>query len=697
MDNQNGRMPDGRLECLEMRILQLLGQSRDYYYTEYLQKMLVKVRSQKMQADLLQNELDRSYQMYLQRNPFVANQAVEPTVKQTSSYQTYVPTVDEMRRDAPRQAPVRKQNTEFTVGVAVFSVIGVVFILAAFVMLGMNFMNGFVKGMSLYAIALVLLLVSELLLYKKNPKIGRAVTAIGIGGLFLSTVINYLQLHNFNGIAAMTVTAVITAGTLLLSHKRESGLLRVIGITACYLCFLPIGKSITGVQFIVMTAMLFLMNLMCALLPAKRSGVTLGIVHMISNTLFSQVFLWRAAWCGVTPGYQEGFLLSSFVIFNFIFLLLLRLETREKETGRHADRTGILTAYCISAVLFVEMFGFIVFSQGNISVWVRHSSMALAAVICAVFFFLERKQKEKWVLYYFVQVMAFVFYGFSLNDPEPVACILALLLAAKLLTGIKELAVSEALVTAAACLGVLAYSDTQYVYILGAGVALSVLFIHRWRTFYEILLTLTCAALALITLPNLIRLPAAAGIWFVGILIFHNVKRWKGRHIRVFNYVALSGMAICFLILSQRIYSRAYLTYLMMLVFGLATVVLTFQEKYEMDFKYKYVFLSIFLTYMAFISRTGIPVFTSIVLMVIALISVGVGFALREKSVRIYGLVLSLFVCAKVTLYDFVGAAEVQRMILFFAVGAIALVISGIYIVLEKKYREPKCAHIKNN
>ena len=317
----------------------------------------------------------------------------------------------------------------------------------------------------------------------------------------------------------------------------------------------------------------------------------------------------------------------------------------------------------------------------------KHVVVGTAAVVSAIFFLLAGKRKERWLLYYFVQILAAVLYVFPGNEMEAVICILSLLIVSKLLTGIKELAVSEAVVTVTACLMALVYHDAPYVYIIGAGVVVSVFFIHRWQTFYEIAITLTCAVLAMMKLPGLISLPAAVGIVFVGILLVHNVKRWKGRAVRIYNYTALAMQTMCFLLLFQRIYSRAYITYLMMLVFGLATVVLTFHEKYEMDFRYKNLILSVFLTYMAFVCRTGIPVFTSILLMVIALVSVGAGFAGQDKSVRIYGLALSLFVCAKVTLYDFTGAAAIQRMILFFVVGAIALIISGIYIVLEKKQR----------
>lgn len=122
-----------------------------------------------------------------------------------------------------------------------------------------------------------------------------------------------------------------------------------------------------------------------------------------------------------------------------------------------------------------------------------------------------------------------------------------------------------------------------------------------------------------------------------------------------------------------------------MLVFGLAVIGLTLQEKYQMNFKGRYMVLAVFLTYMAFIFRTNVRVVNSILLMVIALVCVGTGFVVDKKSVRIYGLVLSLVVCGKLVMYDFFKAATLQKTILFFAVGMIALLIAAIYIILEKK------------
>lgn len=727
MEQQEERRNGGRLEHLEEEVARLTRESRDYYFTEYLQKLMGRVRDQKYQVDLLQNELEHSYQLYLQRNypgqnpgqlgqntgqnpgqnpGFSFGQTnAEQSVPNMAPY-TAAPfgTVSQgpygigQNIEYRQAAPARKKNTEFTVGTAVFSVIGVAFILTAFVMFGMNFMNGFVKGMTLYAMSAVLLLVSETVLWRRNEKIAMAITAIGVGGLYLSTVLNYLYLHNFGGTAAMLITAAVTAGVLLLSRKKESGLLRVIGMIACYLCFLPIQEGIGNWEFMVITGILFGINIMCALLPVKKAVFSLGLTHMVSNAVFSELLLWRAAWFEVGSGFQAVFAISSFIILNLVFFLLLSAWDNTKENKSY-DRTGMVTAYCISAFLFVTMFVFVIYQAGSGAVGLRHGSVAALAVICLVFFLLQTGRPERWLQYFTCNIAAFLVYGLTDNILEGVVCVLVMLALAKLLTRVPLLRFSEYSITAFVCFVAIIFSDGPYFYVFTAGVVLSILFIHRWQTAYEIMIVWTLALLAVIKLPPMLKLPGAVGISLIGILLFYNVPRWKGKGIKGFHFCMLSGQGICYLMLANRIYTGAYITYLMMLIFGLATMILTFHEKYDMDYKGKHLILAIFLTYMALVCRLRNPVLTSILLMLVALVSVGAGFAIRERSVRIYGLVLSLLVCGKVVLYDFVGAPNLQKMILFFVLGVLALVISGIYILLEKKWggaEKPETKSVSN-
>ena len=206
--------------------------------------------------------------------------------------------------------------------------------------------------------------------------------------------------------------------------------------------------------------------------------------------------------------------------------------------------------------------------------------------------------------------------------------------------------------------------------------------------YQEIVLTFSLAFFALSHLMPMIKLPAFSGILFVSILLFNNVNCMRGKGILVFNVFVLIGQVGALIGLADPVYRNSYITYLCMFVFVLAYLVLTLQEKYYKNFKHRELILVIFLTYMALIVKTNIPVINSILIMLIALVSVTAGFVKKDKPVRIYGLVLSLCTCGKIALYDYWGAPILQKTILFFVVGVIALVIAGIYIILEKKCNE---------
>lgn len=703
MENNNrDSLPQGRLERLETQIQEYLQESRDFYFTEYLHKLMSRVHNEKYHIDLLQDELDRNLKLYLQRN---AVQTEKDCVKQTEPCMpdTGQETQDEPEPSAesfqsaaeagpgngfqPAVAVPKQKNAEFTVGVLVFSIVGAAFILTSFVMLGMTYMDGLFRGMSLYAISLALFLLAELLICRKSAKLGSAISAIGAGGLYLSTLLNYLYLHNFGGMTAILVTAVITAVLLVWSRKKDSGLLRLIGLFACYLSFLPLQNGMGGISFLIVSGILVLLNVMCAFLPVGRYKTALGITHLISNTIFSQLFLWRALLCGIEGRYQIVYLLSSIMIMELIFTRLLHTADGENKNGSVQDHSGSIAVFCISACMYIGMLLFLFYGLPGTPGWVKHISMAVLGGSCLVTYFAQRGRNEKWLQYFFVNLAALLIYGFSNIKPESVLCLLAMLALAKLLSlrRLPVLRVSELVITIIVCVAALIYRGTPYVYALGAGLLLSLLFLREWQTVYSILITFTMADLAFLNLPAALAIPAAVGIWFIGLLMFNNVGWWRGKGIEAFNYIAVSAQLFGLLKMLDRSYSGTYITYLMIFIFGLATIVLTFQDKYYMNFKGKHLILAGFLTYMTLIARIGIPVVTSIILMLIALICVAAGFVLKEAGVRIYGLVLSLFVCGKVVLYDFNGAPDLEKMILFFCIGLIAMMISGIYIVLEKK------------
>ena len=178
------------------------------------------------------------------------------------------------------------------------------------------------------------------------------------------------------------------------------------------------------------------------------------------------------------------------------------------------------------------------------------------------------------------------------------------------------------------------------------------------------------------------RLAVAAGIILVGTLCFNSFSFFRDKDIRLLNYVNLALMCGTYFLAA---FCPDTLLYILMLAIGCAYFALAFREKFHMNFKIKNLIFMLFLCYMTMIWEIPVPVYRSIILMAIAIGAVIAGFAMREKRLRIAGLVLTLLVCIKIALYDFIGAATTEKMILFLVVGVIALAISGIYIALEKK------------
>lgn len=658
---------NGKLECLEKEVQRLIAESEDYRFTEYLRKMSGRIHQQKYQADLLQEELQRSYGMYLQRKKTEAEVSHAPEIPKTQI-----------------SVPARGKSGEFVVGAVLLSVLGGVFVLAALVMLGMNYMNGAVWGLCLYLAAGALTAVSELLLYRRWRLLGSVLSVVGIGGLYLSTAVNCLALHNFPGWAAALITAGIMFFVILLSRKRDSALYRILGLIACYICILVIQTPAPEWFLYGRLGIIFLVNLMCILLPVKKYQTAVSIVHMAANTVF---YLWDVS--RQQPDAVAGmvFLASSLVILHLLFGMQVR---------RGGKTAGIQVAYGISVCIYLVQLGIemeLALIYEGMGITFFAAAMVGIFMICALTFLSLLKYKEKWLVYLFFNLAIFseasylgILYGNLL-------CLL-LFIVTKLLCLKKPplfLKISDGALTVLFCLeGLSCAGSAEPVERIGfglifAGVVIGICLISYWQSFYKLILTYTLAGFLTIMTPPILKLPVFTGVLFAGILLFNHVKRWRREDNTLFNGLGLSGQIVCFLMLMDPFYENAYLTYFCMLIFGISTVILTFQEKYHMNFRSKSMIAAIFVTYMALIVRVDYPVINSILLMLTALGSVAAGFIEKKRNIRVYGLVLSLLVCGKMILYDFVGVTTVQKPLLFFVVGVIALIIAGIYIVLEKK------------
>ena len=164
------------------------------------------------------------------------------------------PETDErhVRTDAAK--PGNRSTLEYKVGIHVFGMIGAIFVLVAFVIFGFHFLEGLGQGLSLYGAALVLIICSELLGMQRRKKaisdyssgdmkspfrgtspdgFSGIVTGIGVGGLYIANIVNYLVLHTINGTEAMVTTVLIALAAVFLGRKKNSAWIRRSGRASC--------------------------------------------------------------------------------------------------------------------------------------------------------------------------------------------------------------------------------------------------------------------------------------------------------------------------------------------------------------------------------------------------------------------------------------------------------------------------------
>lgn len=679
MDNQ-------RME-LEQQIEWLISQSRDVYFTEYLQELRAKFRQNAVTPEYVSREITRTSRLYRQRmQDNIQPQPVQPQYVQPMQYIPYIrPTV-----------PEKKQNVEFAIGAGVLGIIGVLFILIAFVLLGMTYMDGLAKGISLYGICVVVLLFSELVLNRKMPRFAVVITALGIGGLYLSTMLNYLYLQNFNSYVAMGMAVIISLFAVILSRKKDSGTLKIVSIAGCYISLFPTGQSflyyeriadpsVRTAHFLVAAGIILIVNLMTVFLPVKKNRNAIHMAHMILNTFFTVIFATVALIRLEETLPVLLYILSSVLVQGLIFCCLERKE--EEKEGNKTWTAGHIAAY-VSMDLILR----ITFCIACIFVsetWMIHVTTGGFLLSGLLIFLLFRKSALKWLQYWMFSFQVLLLYGMAIVNKEfywwSLGMVLGIFMLSKLLSRIKLLKISELIITLwTACIAFYYLGDfhpAAACSVLGA-FALALAAVSEWRSLYEEIFIFLFEFFILFHFRNDLTPAIMICILFLGVVGFNYIPYFRDKNTRYYNYINLGIMGCLYF--SAAFCKNSY-SYGIILLLGITFILLMFQDRFGMDFKIKNIILILFMCYMVLIWELPIPIIKSAILMFIAIGAVVAGFIIKEKKLRIGGLVLTLTVCGKMVIYDFAAAATPEKMLVFLIVGVIALVISGIYVALEKK------------
>ena len=645
----------GNRERTEQKLSELMRLSKEPYFSRYVAQMKKDLEEGVATPLQVEREADRSYAEYQRR----------------------------MRDREAAQPELKTKSVEFKIGIHVFSLIGALFILAAFVTFGFYFLKGAFQGICIYMAAFALVLFSELFLRRKMQKFAGVITGIGIGCLYAANIVNYLVLHLVNGIIAVLLTLLIAAATIWLSRKRDSVVIRLIG---CYVCLYPIHGFETELSFFVLTVILFIVNVAGVLFPNQSRAAAILAVHAALNVIFTGALLIIAGLDHVQATYLAALLLSS-----FIFMEIMAFVNRKREKDNE-----IFIITCIGSGLLLFMMFLLETITGEQLVGLIMA--AVTAAVSMLFFLLwEKEDERKWAQVYFAAGLFLLIGAFSDQPVEQTITVGVIFLIARIGNRQRQLTALEAIAAVAVGLTGIGLSGSVYAYILAALLVLLSFRINKLYVFHEIVTTasvlviwfLKCEWFRLYNwgMDGKWFYPVAVLLLMLLFLLFHHLQGLRDKKQEVYNIVSLCFIGIFCLL---PLFEGHLWTRIAIMAAGTLAAFLLLRKRYGLYWKGNILLWAVFFSLYSITGNFGSPVVSSILIMAAAFFLVGIGFRHKEKMERITGLVLAALVCLKLVLYDFREAELLYRMIVFLIVGVMALGISFLYMFLEKKMAQKK-------
>ena len=466
-----------------------------------------------------------------------------------------------------------QKSVEFKVGTVILGVLGIAFLLVAFITFGLNFMNSLMQGVFLYMIGIMLIVFSEFFVFKRIEKFSYCLTGLGISSLYVVTLINYIYLEIFSSWAALLITVIFTSFFFYLSRKKDSGMIRIICLIGCYLSLMPIHSLKNQIEFLIPAVVVFLVNLAGIYCPVIKRRMAVDLIQYICS--FSVVFyLIYLQWISGLEMWPVYILICA----NIFTLHLLYFRTKEE------------VWYRVLYILGQCVYGGCMLYVGYHEEWLHFGvlgTLALCIAMTALFW----KKSLRFGPYLFIVLYSILAYAvdgqkfwFSL------ACLLVFAINKGCVRYFKEFPVPDAVYTMMSAIVVCFFMRSDEVRILGYA--------------YGICILLSC----------------------------------------------------CFM----------------------------------KEFKKYHIFTSLTFGWVFLLTEDWKPFVCSVSICALAAVAIGAGFYMKDKSVRIYGLVMTILTAIKMVLLDFHEAQAAVKILVFFITGLLILGISFGYIYLEKRLEEDR-------
>ena len=626
-------------------------------------------------------------------NPYTGGSVTEPMNRQYAGKQSSF-------SGAPK--------AEYAVGAIVMSVLGSVFLLTGLVYFAINFLDTFAQGMLMYVVCALVLAFSEFVIRRIVAKLSAVFTAIGISGVFLTTVVNYRSLGNISLPVAAVILGVCAVLVCFFGYIRKSQLYSVIGFLAAFVSSVAIGNNVSATEFMVITLGTLIISTLWLFFPvAKRYDILTPLMILAELGYFLASLSFKIVPSG---GSLEVIARIVFSAASW-FVVCLVYYFSDIWVKRNSTDPGTVSIINFIMMLVAAFFyGLVIMLEFNSNELSKEDSILYAVILYTVivvpqivFAFIKMAQKSNAALTYYISALitGFLIMGCVESVYITVPVISMYSLVARFLAKknsdktaykVVDIVVQSIFAIVAFGTGRDIYPDTFEQIFVGIVLLITLyagIFINSgYKTAVQIMFVLvSCYVLAAALLPIDLGEAVSMGVVLLFTYVINTFEKFRGRGIKVYNYFML-----CFDLLLLTFASNVGFTaegvfiFCIAAIFGLAFVILMLNKEYGMFFAGHYIAISVYLSFVAILLPIDNGFVLSTILMGIALVSVIIGFALKEKAIRVYGLVLSILVCAKIALLDFVSLGDaMSKTLMYILVGAFALIIGCIYMVLESR------------
>lgn len=680
VNDANITATNDRVEVLKGRVNNLLSldsTNKDPHFKKYLTDFNNELNNLSNKLIYLDNNLTQMND----RHKGIVNNSEKNTVPNIQ-VNTKKQVINEHKN---KQQKIKSEDKfEFKIGSNILNIIGVVLILIALITFGKyiysNFMTDAIKGIFLFAVSSIILLLGEGVLKKTVPKYATRISALGVGSLYASLIINYLVLDTINSIFAIVLTLVITGISMWISSTNNSDIIRIIALIGGYGCLMPMDY-LYGVESYVTIVMLLIISIANSYMPIKNSK------FLIYSSMFSTLFSINV----MTTGFLEDNAVFIYVMASIIFNNFMFIKTSKEYNSENYHICALLTTGImmflgcdgITVSIALICIGYILISaiSYHLAPYKLKSAYYTHAIVTAICLVNEYLMDIKGVHAVAVSMLTVLTIYIYLQLKDKCMNIVSILVT---IFALNTFVFSECLV------------DTIIYMIVFSG--LIWLLSDKYKN-NKSLVALKHAFFGCVILISIWDLPLeenycvllAVALSVVYVLIQTHIEKLRHSTFKESNNIILIGALISANIFIGYDLLNTVISISLSAIILLLLINTNYVEKESIQ-KHKYLICSLYSTYSIFMlfGESGIDygvnnLILSVVLMLFAFVNVWVGFKLNTLEVRKYGLILSLIVCAKLILIDFYSLDFMLKTGLFLIVGVVALVISYIYSKLEQE------------